>query len=87
MYCFHNGHHRRTGLDILGGQHEFTRLAPKAREPLGGSGGMLSRKMLENWGVKLQENWGGSGGMLSRSLYNAISCVLVWVFMHGASDK
>ena len=21
------------------------------------------------------------------SLFNAISCVLVWVFMHGASDK
>ena len=22
-----------------------------------------------------------------QSLFNAISCVLVWVFMHGASDK
>ena len=40
--------HRRTGLEILGGGHEFVRLAPKAREPLGGSGGMLPRKILKN---------------------------------------
>ena len=52
-----------------GGGHEFTRLAPKAREPLGGSGALLPRKILKN------------------SLFNAISCVLVWVFMHRASDK
>ena len=43
--------HRRTGLEILGGgggRQEFARLAPKAREPLGGSGGMLPRKILKN---------------------------------------
>ena len=27
--------------------HEFARLVPKAREPLGGSGGMLPRKILK----------------------------------------
>ena len=27
--------HRRTGLEIFGGGHESTRIAPKAREPLG----------------------------------------------------
>ena len=31
-----------------GGGHEFARLAPKAREPLGESGGMLPRKILKN---------------------------------------
>ena len=31
--------HRRTGLEILGGsRHELARLAPMAREPLGGPG-------------------------------------------------
>ena len=42
--------HRRTGLEILGrgGGHEFARLAPKVREPLGGSGGMLPREILKN---------------------------------------
>ena len=40
--------HRRTGLEILGSGHEFARLAPKARESLRGSGGMLSRKILKN---------------------------------------
>ena len=43
----HRGH-RRTGLEILGGGQEFARLVPKAREPLGGSGGMLPRKILKN---------------------------------------
>ena len=42
--------HRRTDLEILGGggRQEFARLAPKAREPLGGSGGTLPRKILKN---------------------------------------
>ena len=40
--------HRRTGLEILGGGHEFARLAQKAREPLGRSGAMLPRKTLKN---------------------------------------
>ena len=40
--------HGRTGLEILGGGHEFARLASKAREPLGGSRGMLPRKILKN---------------------------------------
>ena len=41
--------HRRTGLEIWGGGvHKFTRLAPKARELLRGSGGMLPRKILKN---------------------------------------
>ena len=42
--------HRRTGLEILGGGggHKFARLAPKARELLRGSGGMLPRKILKN---------------------------------------
>ena len=42
--------HRRTGLEILGGGggHEFARLAPKAREPLGGFGAMVPRKILKN---------------------------------------
>ena len=42
--------HRRTGLEIFGGggRHEFARLAPKAREPLGGSGSMLPWKILKN---------------------------------------
>ena len=40
--------HRRTGLEILGGGPEFARLAPKTREPLGGCGGMLPRKILKN---------------------------------------
>ena len=44
--------HRRSGLEIFGGggggAHEFARLAPKAREPLGGSGAMLHRKILKN---------------------------------------
>ena len=31
-----------------GGGHEFARLAPKVREPLGGSGGMLPRKISKN---------------------------------------
>ena len=31
-----------------GGEHEFARLVPKARESLGGSGGMLPRKILKN---------------------------------------
>ena len=42
--------HRRTGLEILGGGeggHEFARLAPKAREPLGAFGGMLPKKILK----------------------------------------
>ena len=35
---------------------------------------------------------GGAGSMLPRKnlknrVSNAISCILVWVFMHGASDK
>ena len=42
--------HRRTGLEILGGGggYEFARLAPKARELLRVSGGMLPRKILKN---------------------------------------
>ena len=43
--------HKRTGLEIfLGGWggHEFARLAPKAREHLGGSRGMRPRKILKN---------------------------------------
>ena len=39
--------HGRTGLEILGGGHEFARPAPKAREPLGGSGAMLPREILK----------------------------------------
>ena len=31
-----------------GGGYEFARLVPKAREPLGGSGSMLPRKILKN---------------------------------------
>ena len=31
-----------------GGGYEFARLAPKAREPLEGSGAMLTRKILKN---------------------------------------
>ena len=48
MYCKFN--HRRTGLKIFGegGEHEFSQLVPKAREPLGASGGMLRRKILKN---------------------------------------
>ena len=34
--------------NLGGGGHEFARLAPKAREPLGRSGGMLPRKILKN---------------------------------------
>ena len=30
------------------GGHDFARLAPKAREPLGRSGGMLQQKILKN---------------------------------------
>ena len=42
--------HKRTSLEILGGgsRHEFARLAPSARQPLAGSGGMLPRKILKN---------------------------------------
>ena len=37
-YINYNCFHRRTGLEILGGGggHEFARLAPLVREPLGG---------------------------------------------------
>ena len=35
-------------INFGGGGHEFAQLMPKAREPLGGSGGMLPRKILKN---------------------------------------
>ena len=49
-WLLHRFIHRRTGLEIWGGGggHEFSRLAPKAREPLGGLAAMLPRKILKN---------------------------------------
>ena len=55
-FCPNCGKHRRTGLEIWGGGggggHEFARLAPKTREPLGGFGAMFPREILNN-GVSL----------------------------------
>ena len=39
---------RIPSVKFWGGEHEFARLTPKAREPLGGSGGMLPRTILKN---------------------------------------
>ena len=44
IYTVYMLHHRGGG----GSRHEFARLAPKAREPPAGSGGMLSRNILKN---------------------------------------
>ena len=39
--------HRRTCLEIFGERTQICRLVPSAREPLGGSGGMLPQNILK----------------------------------------